>query len=128
MWILFTVRNEVAKVMFLQARVCPRGGGLLPGGVCSRGMSAPGCVCSEGGVCSRGVSAPGRSALLQGGLLCPPPRERQLLLRTVRILLECILVVNVVNQLVTTFLAISLNGKFQMFKNYYQICKESASL
>ena len=25
--VLFTVRNEVAKVMFLQACVCPRGGG-----------------------------------------------------------------------------------------------------
>ena len=30
-----------------------------PGGVCSRGVSAPGGVSALGGVCSRGVSAPG---------------------------------------------------------------------
>ena len=53
---IITVRNEVAKVMFLQASVCPRGGGgclvpagcLVPGGVCSVGggvVPGPGCVC-----------------------------------------------------------------------------------
>ena len=66
-----------------------------PGGFCSGGSALggvySGSVCSGGVVCSggclllEGVSAP-------GGLLCPPPRERWLLLRTVRILLECILV------------------------------------
>ena len=65
------------------------GGGGLPGpgggGVCSRG------VCSRGYLL-RGVSAPGvvsQHALRQTP---PHPRERRLLLRTVRILLECILV------------------------------------
>ena len=48
---IFTVRNEVAKAMFLQVSVCP--------------------ACTEAD---------------------PPPRERRLLLRMVRILLECILI------------------------------------
>ena len=62
------------------------------------GVSAPGGVCSrvgEQGVCSGGVSALGGSAL--GGvsrhaLRQTTPPGRRLLLRTVRILLECILV------------------------------------
>ena len=37
---IFTVRNEVAKVMFLQASVCPRGGGCLP--QCMLGYHTPG--------------------------------------------------------------------------------------
>ena len=43
-------------------------GCLVPGGVCSRGVSAPMGVCSRGGaVCSRGgLSAP-RGDLLTGG-------------------------------------------------------------
>ena len=98
------------------------GGCLLPGGVCSgrcplRRMPALGggaCswgggACSwEGGACSGGVSAPGggmpapgggvpaprgvacsQGGLLWGGVETPP---RCLLLRVVRILLECILV------------------------------------
>ena len=55
-------------------------GCLLPGGVCSRGVSAHRGVCSRGGVCS------------QGGLVETAPPPGRLLLRTVRILLECILV------------------------------------
>ena len=51
-----------------QGGACSWGGCLLPGGACS------------GGVCSQGVWR--------------PPRSRRLLLRTVRILLECILVHN----------------------------------
>ena len=70
---VITVRNEVAKVMFLQACVCPQGrSDLVPGrggeGVCSRGVSAPEGVCSAGAVCSGGC------------LLCtevaPPPPGR----------------------------------------------------
>ena len=41
---IITVRNEVAKVMFSQACVCPRGGG----------VSAPGGCLVWGGVWSRG--------------------------------------------------------------------------
>ena len=41
---IFTVRNEVAEVIFSQASVCPRGGVSAPGGICSWG----------GGVCSGG--------------------------------------------------------------------------
>ena len=58
-----TVRNEVAKVMFLQASVCPRGGGCLP--ECMLGYHTP-----------LGADTPPEQALL----------------RMVRILLECILV------------------------------------
>ena len=65
-------------------------GGSAPGE--GGGVPAPGDACSWGGlwgVCSRGVPALGRSA--PGG--CgDPPESRRLLLRTVCILMECILV------------------------------------
>ena len=67
----FTVRNEVAKVMFLQACVCPQGGEvcLVPGGLL-RGGSAPGGVCS-GGVVSqhalRQTPPPGETATAADG-------------------------------------------------------------
>ena len=74
---IFTVRNEVAKVMFLQVSVCLSTGGGGSGGVCSWG-----------------------GYLVWGGVGIPacteadtPPPERRLLLRTVRILLKCILVI-----------------------------------
>ena len=74
--LIFTVRNEVAKVVFLQVCVCPQratwsrgvsapGGCLLPGGVCSGGCLVLGGAWSwqvpglGGCVCSGGVSAPG---------------------------------------------------------------------
>ena len=52
---VITVRNEVAKVMFLHLSVCPHGWStlgkwcLLPGGA-GPGGSAAGGVCSQGGV------------------------------------------------------------------------------
>ena len=50
---MFTVHNEVGKVMFLQVCVCPQGGGGIPGLPCS--MSPGG-----GGVCLlQGVPGPG---------------------------------------------------------------------
>ena len=48
--VFITVRNEVAKVMFLQVSVCPQGGGawswrgegcMVPGGVHGRGVGIP---------------------------------------------------------------------------------------
>ena len=55
-----TVRNEVAKVMFLQVSVCPQGRCLLPlGGVWSREVSAPGGHLLPGGAWSTGVPALG---------------------------------------------------------------------
>ena len=54
-------------------------GGACSGGVCSRGVSA------LAGACSRGVPTGGRGC-------GDPPQNKQLLLQTVRILLECILV------------------------------------
>ena len=69
---LITVRNQVAKVMFLLASVCPQYGGvsapggvcLLPGGVCSWGMSAPG-----GGIpaCTEAGTPPGETATAADG-------------------------------------------------------------
>ena len=58
--------------------VCSGGGCLLPGGVCSWGVSALEGVCSWGcllwGVCSQGMSAPGGcllwGCLLQGVCVC----------------------------------------------------------
>ena len=46
---------------------CSVGGGLLQGGVCSRGVSAQGVCLLHGGVCSWGVSAP-EGCLLQRGV------------------------------------------------------------
>ena len=85
---VITVRNEVAKVKFLQVSVCPQGGGIpacFAGGI-------PACLAAG----LQGVPAPGEYLLWggcsRGGLVETPPASRWLLLRTVRILLECILV------------------------------------
>ena len=97
---LFTVRNEVAKVMFLQACVCPHGGGLPQ---CMLGYYGP-----PGSRHPPGADPPGPDTPHSGSRQ-PPPREQahppwkqtlpwsrppQIwpLLRTVHILLECILV------------------------------------
>ena len=79
----FTTRKRsCGKVMFLQVSVIlfTGGGDLLPGGV-----PGPG-----GGACSGGV--PGGGCVWSGGMPGGEPPPRGLLLRTVRILLECILV------------------------------------
>ena len=62
---------------------------------CSRGCAIPACLAAggclvPGGACSQGVPVLGVRS--QG--VWRPPRSRRLLLRTVRILLECILVHN----------------------------------
>ena len=75
-----TVRNEVAKVMFLHLSVCPRGGG--------------GSASVHAGI----PHSPPRSRHPPGGRHPAgsrhPPSSRRLRLRTVRIVLECILVIN----------------------------------
>ena len=63
---IITVRNEVAKFMFLQVCVCPQG---VPG----PGGGIPACTEAD------------------------PSPERRLLLRAVRILLECILVIIIIS-------------------------------
>ena len=87
---IFTVRNEVGKVMFLQVCVCPQGGVLsqhaLQLGVCSQRGGA------WWGVPGLGVPGPGSAWSGECLVWADPPWERRLLLRTVRILLECILV------------------------------------
>ena len=104
--VIFTVRNEVAKVMFSQACVCPQGGEAGPGGTwCSGGDSGPGWCLLLGGGClvlggswsSGGCLVGGSGGAWYWGVGIPActeadPPERRLLLRTVRILLECILV------------------------------------
>ena len=64
---------------------------LYPSMPWSEGVCPGGGACF-GGACSRGVPAPG-GCLLPGMCGDPPPESGRLLLRTVRILLECILVV-----------------------------------
>ena len=84
---IITVRNEIAKVMFLQVSVCPRGvpgpGGCLVLGGClvPGGAWSPGGGYLVQGVSSRGVSAQG-GCLILGGLVSqhalrqtPPPGE-----------------------------------------------------
>ena len=89
--IFFTVRNEVAKVMFLQVSVCPQwGGGGIPaclvGGIPAClvaglwGGAIPACIAGgipaclatglqRGGVCLAEGCPLGGGSLLQGGLL-----------------------------------------------------------
>ena len=112
--IVVTVRNEVAKGMSVSHSV--HGGGMLSHHalqvvsqhslrqeVCSWGTPAPGGAFSRGWcsgeVCSCGGAYSGGGCLLPAGVWrppfpppTPPPKSRLLLLRTVRILLECILV------------------------------------
>ena len=63
---IFTVLNEVAKVMFLQVSVCPQGRCLVRGGIWSRGVPGPG-----GGAWSQGGVPGPRGAWSQG---VPGPR------------------------------------------------------
>ena len=121
--LIITVRKEVAKViMFLHLSVILFGGGVCypsmhcrwyPSMPCSRGACSGGCllrgVPASGGACFGGVPAPGgcllgrvcslKGACWGGGCLLRgmwrPPDSRRLLLRTVRIPLECILVANI---------------------------------
>ena len=122
---IITIRNEIAKVMFLHVSVILfTGGGVLSqhalqvvsqhaleqgvpalGGLLLKGCLLRGCLLWGGllpggcllwgGACSRGWGC-----LLEGGCLLwgcveTPPESRQLLLQTVCILLECILVGNI---------------------------------
>ena len=99
---IYHPQTKFAKVMFLHVSVCPQGVGVVsqhagvwPGG-------SPGPHRGEGvprptpeGVSrptSRGVSRPTPRGVSQHALRQTPP-SRQLLLRAVRILLECILVI-----------------------------------
>ena len=105
---LVTVRNEVAKVMFLHVSVILFTGGCYPSMhcrwypsmPCNRGCAIPACIAggipaclAVGGAIPACLAAGG---LLPGGCLLwgvwRPPGSRQLLLWMVRILLECILV------------------------------------
>ena len=71
-------------------------GGWYPNMPCRWYPSMPCSRSRRGGACSQGVPALG-GYLLRGGGMCggDPPASRRLLLRTVRILLECILVLEI---------------------------------
>ena len=91
--IILTVRNEVAKVMFLQASVCPQGGwGCLPGADTpgSRHPPTPWEQTPPPGA-DTPQSRPPSGSRHPPEQTHPLPPEIRLLLRTVRILLECIL-------------------------------------
>ena len=110
--IVFTIRNEVAKVMFLQACVCPHGGKYLtrctpsrrrppweqtppPGTRCTPPdqvhpldqVHPPGAMYTH-----RARYTPWDQVSPPGTRYNPPPPEIRPLLQTVCILLECILV------------------------------------
>ena len=72
--------------MFSQASVCPQGVAHGPGGAWSWGVHGPRGAWSWGGAWS------GRGVCMPACTEADPPGERRLLLRTVRILLEFILV------------------------------------
>ena len=122
---IVTVRNEVAKVMFLQASVCPQGGWVgvsvsVHGGIHPRGRHPPEQMPPATDTPPEQTPPPGSRHHPPGvdtppeqthppeqtppppGADAPgadtPPPERRPLLRTVRILLECILVYNCVRE------------------------------
>ena len=76
---------------------CPQDGACMAGGVHGRGHAWQG-ACMAGGVCVAG-GVHGRGHVWQGGHSCSPPHHQILRdtvnERAVRILLECILFVNV---------------------------------
>ena len=86
--IYYRPQTKFAKVMFSQVFVCTRGGSLedlCPGGLCLGGGICPGGLC------------PGWGVSVQGGSLSRrPPYSNE---RVVRILLECILIINTVYKL-----------------------------
>ena len=94
---IFTVRNEVAKVMFLQACVCPQGEGEYLTRYTPPGPDAP----PGPGTPPRTRYTPPEPGTPPGPGTPPPgprtPPEIRPLLRTVRILLECILVYNLMH-------------------------------
>ena len=100
-------QTKFAKVMFSQVSVCPQGslslcpggspsqGDLHPGGVSVRGGLCPGGLCLGGSLSSRvyvheGLCPGGEGSLSRGSLSWKPLRYCKE--RSVRILLECILV------------------------------------
>ena len=93
MYCIFTVRNEVAKVMFLQVSVCPGGSASVHAGIPHPpGADPPRADIILGADTSLGPDTPSPQDQTPPRDQTPPPRR--LLLRTVCILLECILVFN----------------------------------
>ena len=76
---------------------------------CSRGCAIPACLV-VGGCLLWGGGACSWEGLFLGGCADPPARSRRLLLRTVRILLECILVLIIILVLCDRLLFFILKG------------------
>ena len=87
---IFTVRNEVAKVMFLQASVCPQGEGVSVS--VHAGIPHPLGADTPPRADNPWEQTPPSWEQTPPRSRHPSPQERRPLLRTVRILLECILV------------------------------------
>ena len=97
---------------------CPQGGSAPGGGFCSyEGLVLGRGVCCQGGLVPGGVSGPGGSA--PGGCTEADPPERRLLLRTVRILLECILLF----VMYCLFLSQQITIKINVFTSNYFFSK-----
>ena len=97
MFWIFTVRNEVANLIFLQVCVCPQGG------ACSREVRL---ILGGGGVCSGGCLLPG-GLVSQHALRQTPPGETATA-ADLRILLECILVDIILSHVTSAAFSFSL--------------------
>ena len=96
---VFTVRNEVVKVMFLQVCFCPQGvpgpgGCLVWQGLVWQGPAPGGCLVPGGAWTQVGSALGGdwSRGLVSQHALRQTPQQTRLLLQMVCILLECILV------------------------------------
>ena len=91
---IYRPQTKFAKVMLLHLSVILFTGGCLGPGPRGRlgGGLLGGCPGEFGGLPGGGVQAQARGDVSQHALRQTPPTSRRLLLRTVRILLECILV------------------------------------
>ena len=90
-WRQFYYRPQRSCESYVFTGVCLSTGGGVPGP--GRGLSAPGGgVFAPRGCLVRGGVCSGELVSLHTLRQTPPPRERGPLLRTIRILLECILV------------------------------------
>ena len=85
-------QTKFAKVMFLQVSVCPRGGMHGCRGAC---MVKGACVAKEGAYVAKGACMVKGACVVKGGGGMRGIQQDKINERAGRILLECILVLNV---------------------------------